>query len=244
MSIDLVMPSNHLILSCPLHLLPSVFPRIRVFSNELALHIRWPKYCSFSFSISPSNVYSGLVSFRTDWFDLLDVQGTLKNLLQHHSSKASVLWHSAFQLAHPYMTTGKNIALSIQIFVGKVMSLLYTMLSIFVIAFLSRSKHLILWLQSPSALTFKTSEIWLQPSTGLGEQTLWEHNKTLCPPGSKRNEWPDKRLNQTYLWVSGSLWWRHESTVAWHGIMSLTKVLEVEACWHKSFWKRLPLPLP
>ena len=96
MSIDLVMPSNHLILSCPLHLLPSVFPRIRVFSNELALHIRWPKYCSFSFSISPSNVYSGLVSFRTDWFDLLDVQGTLKNLLQHHSSKASILRHSAF----------------------------------------------------------------------------------------------------------------------------------------------------
>ena len=123
------MPSNHLILCCPLLLLPSVFPRIRVFFNESLLHIRWPKYWSFSFSISPSNEYSGLISFRMDWLDLLSVQGTLKSLLQHHSSKASILCHSAFfmiQLSHPYMTTIKIIALTRQTFVGKVMSLLFT----------------------------------------------------------------------------------------------------------------------
>ena len=127
MSIESVMPSNHLILCCPLILLPSVFPNIRVFSNELALHIRWPKYWSFSFSISPSNEYSGLISFRMDWFDLLAVQGTLKSHLQHHNSKASILQHSAFfivQLSHPYMTTGKTIALIIWTFVNKMMSLL------------------------------------------------------------------------------------------------------------------------
>ena len=126
------MPSNHLILCCPLLLLPSIFPSIRVFSNESALHIRWPKYWSFSFSISPSNEYSGLISFSMDWMDLLAVQGTLKSLLQHHSSKASILWHSAFfivQLSHPYMTTGKTIALTRRSFVGKVMSLLFNMLS-------------------------------------------------------------------------------------------------------------------
>ena len=120
------MPSNHLILCCPLLLLPSIFPRIRVFSNESALHIRWPKYWSFSFSISPSNEYSGMISFRMDWLDLLAVQGTLKSLLKHHSSKASILWHSAFfivQLSHPYMTTGKTIALTRWTFVSKVMSL-------------------------------------------------------------------------------------------------------------------------
>ena len=136
------MPFNHLILRCPLLLLPSIFPSIRVFFNEWALHIRWPKYWSFSFSISPSNNYSGLISFRTDWFDLLAVRGTLKSLLQHHSSKASIVWHSAFfmvQLSHPYMTTGKTIALTIWTFVGKVMSLLFNMLSRLVIAFLSRS---------------------------------------------------------------------------------------------------------
>ena len=142
------MPSSHLILCHPL-LLPSIFPSIRVFSKELALHIRWPKY--WSFSISPSNEYSGLISFKIDWFDLA-IQGTLKNLLQHHSSKASVLWCSAFfivQLSHPYMTTGKTIALTRQTFVGKVMSLVFNMLSRLVITFLSRSKHLLIsWLQS------------------------------------------------------------------------------------------------
>ena len=139
------MPSNHLILCHPLLLLPSIFPSIRVFSNKSALRIRWPKYWSFSISISPSNEYSGLVSFRMDWFDLLAVQWTLKSLLQHHSSKASILQCSAFfmvQLSHPYMTTGKTRALTIQIFVDKVMSFLFNMLSRFVIAFLPRSKHL------------------------------------------------------------------------------------------------------
>ena len=143
--IELVMPSNHLILCCPLLLLPSVFPSIKVFSKESVLHIRWPKYWSFSFSISPSNEYSGLISFRIDWFDLLTVQGTLKSLLQHHSSKASILWLSAFfivQLLHPHMTTGKTTALTRWTFVGKIMSLLFNMLSRLVITFLPRSKCL------------------------------------------------------------------------------------------------------
>ena len=145
MSIESVMPSNHLILCRPLLLLPSIFPSIRVFSNESDLHIRWPKYWSFSFSLSPSSEYSGLISFRIDWLDLLAVQGTLKSLLQHHSSKASILWFSAFftvQLSHPYMTTGKTIALSRWTFVGKVMSLLFNMLCGLVITFLPRSKRL------------------------------------------------------------------------------------------------------
>ena len=140
-----VMPSNHLILCCPLLLLPSIFPNIRVFSNEAVLLIRWPKYWSFSFSISPFNGYSWLISFRMDWLDLLAVQGTLKSLLQHHSSKASILECSAFfivQLSHPYMTTGKTIALARRTFVGKVMSLLFNMLSRLVIFFLPRSKCL------------------------------------------------------------------------------------------------------
>ena len=139
MSIELVMPSNHLILSHPLLLLPSIFPSIRVFSNQSALRIRWPKYWNFSFSISLCDEYSGLISFRMDWLDLLAVQGTLKSLLQHHSSKASILWRSAFfivQLSHPYMTTGKTIALTVWIFVSKVMSLIFNMLSRFVINFL------------------------------------------------------------------------------------------------------------
>ena len=143
MSIQSVMPSNHLILGCPLLLLPSIFPSIRVFSSELALPIRWPKYWSFSFLISPSNEYSGLISFRIDWLDLLAVQGILKSLLQHHSLKASILQCSAFfivQLSHPYMTTGKNIALTRWTFVSKVMSLLFNALSRFVMAFLSRSR--------------------------------------------------------------------------------------------------------
>jgi len=157
------MLSNHLILCYPLFLLPSIFPSIRVFSNELALLIRWPKCWSFSFSISPSNEYSGLISFRTDWFDLLAVQGALKSLLQHDSSKAPILWCSAFfmvQLSHPYMTTGKTIALMIWTFVGQLISLLFNTLSRFVIAFLPRSKRrLILWLQSPSAAIFEPKEI-------------------------------------------------------------------------------------
>ena len=139
------MPSNHLILCCPILFPPSIFPSIRVFSNESVLHIRWPKYWTFSFSISPSNEYLGLISFRMDWLDLLAVQGTLKSLLQHHSSKASILQRSAFfvvQLSHPYMATGKTIALTRQTFVGKVMSLLFNMLSRLVIIFLSRSKCL------------------------------------------------------------------------------------------------------
>ena len=160
MSIESVIPSNHLSLCCTLLLSPSIFPSIKVFSNESALLIRWPKYWSFSFNISPSNEQSRLISFRMDWLDLLAVQGTLKSLLQHHSSKASILWCSAFfivQLSHPYMTTGKTIALIRQTFVGKVMSLLYNaemlMLSRLVITFLPRSKHLLIsWLQSPSAV--------------------------------------------------------------------------------------------
>ena len=146
MSIESVMPSNHLIL-CHLLLLPSIFPSISVFSNESALCIRWPRYCSFSFNISPSNEYSGLISFRMDWFDLLAVQETLKSLLQHHSSEASILQCSTFfivQLSHLYMTTGKTIALTRWTFVGKVMSLLLNMLSRLVITFLPRSKHLLI----------------------------------------------------------------------------------------------------
>ena len=156
MSIESVMPSNHLILCHRLLLLLSIFPNIRVFSNESALCIRWPKYWSFSFNISPSNEHPGLISFRMDWLDLLAVHGTLNSLLQHHSSKASILLHSAFfivQLSHPYMTTGKTIALTRRTFVDKVMSLLFNILSRLIITFLPRSKHvLISWLQSPSAV--------------------------------------------------------------------------------------------
>ena len=163
MSIELVMPSNPLILCHPLLLLPSIFPSIRVFSNESAFHIRWPKYSSFSFNISPSNEHPELISLKVDWLDHLAVQGTLKILLQHHSSKASILWCSAFiivQLSHPYMTTGKTIALTRQSFVGKVMSLLFNMLSRLVIAFLPRSKHLLIsWLQSPSAVILEPPKI-------------------------------------------------------------------------------------
>jgi len=155
-----MMPSNHLVLRLPLHILLSVFLNIRVFSNELMLCISWPMYWSFSFSINPSNEYLGLISFTIDWFDLLDVQGTLKSLFQCHSSKASILYYSAFfvvQLLHPCMTTGKTIALTRGTFVGKVMSLLFNMLSRFVIAFLPRSKGLLIsWLKSLSALIFET----------------------------------------------------------------------------------------
>ena len=157
------MPSNHIILCHPLVLLPSIFPTIKVFSNESALCIRWPKYWSFSFTISPSSEHSGLISLRMDWLDLLAVQGTLKSLLQHHSSKASILRHSAFfivQLSQSYMTTRKTIALTRWTFVGKALSLLFNMLSRLVITFLRRSKHvLISWLQSPSAVILEPKKI-------------------------------------------------------------------------------------
>ena len=163
MSIKLVMPSSHLILCRPLLLLPSIFPSIRVFSNESVLYIRWPKYWSFSFKISPDNEQPGLISFRMDWLDLLAVQGTLKSLLQHHSSKASILRCSAFftvQLSHPYMTTGKTKALTRQTLDDKVMSLLFNILFRLVIAFLSRSKHLsISWLQSASVVILEPQNI-------------------------------------------------------------------------------------
>ena len=169
------MPSNHLFLCCPL-LLPSIFPSISIFSNESVLCIRWSKYWSFSFSIRPSNEYSRLISFRIDWFDLLEVQGTLKSLLQHHSSKASVLRCAAFfmiQLSHLYMTIGKIIALPIQIFVGKVMSLLFNTLSRFLIAFLPRSKHLLIsWLQS-------LSTVILQPKK-IRSATVSTFSPTIC----------------------------------------------------------------
>ena len=163
MSIKSVMPSSHLILCCPLLLLPPVLPSIRVFSHESTLHMRWPKYWSFSFSISPSKENPGLISFRMDWLDLLAVQGTLKSLLQHHSSKASILQCLAFfivQLSHPYMTTGKTIALTRRTFVSKVVSLLFNMLSRLVITFLPRSKRLLIsWLQSPSAVILEPRKI-------------------------------------------------------------------------------------
>ena len=158
-----VMPSSHLILCRPLLLLLPIPPRIRVFSSESTLHMRWPEYWSFSFSISPSSEHSGLISFRMDWLDLLAVQGTLKSLLQHHSLKASIFWHSAFftvQLSHPYMTTGKTITLTRRTFVGKVMSLLFNMLSRLVITFLPRNKPLLIsWLQSPSAVILEPPKI-------------------------------------------------------------------------------------
>ena len=163
MSTELVMPSNHLNLCCPLLLLPSIFPRIRVFSNESVLRIRWPKYWSFSFSIRPSNEYSKLISFRMDWLDLFAVQGTLKSLLQHHSSKPSILHCSGFfivQLLHPYMTTGKTIALTRWTFFSKIMCLFFNMLSRLVITFLPRSKRLLIsWLQSPSVVILEPRKI-------------------------------------------------------------------------------------
>ena len=163
MFIESVMQSNHLILCHPLLLLPSIFPNIRVFSNKSVLRIRWPKFWSFSFNISPSLEYSGLISFRMDWLDLLAAQGTLKSLLQHHSSKVSILWYSPLfivQLSHPYMTTGKTTALTRRTTVDKVMSLLFNMLSGLVITFLPRSKYIFIsWLQSPSAVILEAQKI-------------------------------------------------------------------------------------
>ena len=185
MPIESVMPSRHLILCHPLLLLPSIFPSIRVFSNESALRIRWPKYWSFSFSINPSNEHPGLISFRIDWLDLLAVQGTLKSLLQHHSSKASICWHSAFfmvQLSHPYMTTGKTIALTRRTFVGKVISLLFHMLSRLVITFFPRSKRLLIsWLHHP-----ETNPITIKPKavSHMAEQFSWVPLPTALHPGA------------------------------------------------------------
>ena len=163
MSIELVTPSNHLILCRPLLFLPSIIPSIKFFSNESVLHIRWPKYWSFSFNISPSNEYSRLISFRIDWFDLIAAQEALKSLLQHHSLKASILWHSAFfrvQFSHPYTTTGRTIALTVRSFVGKVRSRLFNTQSRFVVTFLLRSKRLLVsWLQSPSSVILEPKKI-------------------------------------------------------------------------------------
>ena len=171
-----VMPCSHLILYHPLLLPPSIFPNITVFSNESILHIRWPKYWSFSLSLSPSNEYSGLISFMIDWFDLLPVQGTLKSLLQHHSSEASILRHSAFflvQLSHLYMTIGKTIVLTRWTLIGKVMSLLFNMMSRLVKFFLPRNKHLFIsWLQSPSALILEPSDFSLQECYDMLKKNL------------------------------------------------------------------------
>ena len=175
MSIEPVMPSNHLIFCHPLLLLPSIFPSIRVYLTESILHIRWPKYWSFSLNISLSNEYSGLISFRIDWLDLLAVQGTLKSLLQHHRSKGSILQHLPFfilQLSHPYMTTGKTIALTRRTFVGKVMSLLFNMLSRLVTTFLPRNKCLLIsWLQPPSAVILEPQKIKSATVTGRRKLT-------------------------------------------------------------------------
>ena len=191
------MPSNHLILCCPLLLLPSIFPSIRVFSNESALLIRWPKY--WSFSISPSSEYSGLIFFRIDKFDLLAVQGTLKSLLQHHSSKASVLRSSAFfmvQLSHPYMTTGKILALTIQTFVSKVMSLLLNTLFRFVIALLPRSNCLLIsWLQSPSTVILESKKIKSERDEGLWGKQPQLLSSGFCGPVS----WSDSSFKQLRL---------------------------------------------
>ena len=178
MSIESVMPSKYLILYRPLFLLPSIFLRIRVFSNESVLYIGWPKYWSFRFNISPSNEYSGLISFRMDWLDHFAVQGTLKSLLRHHSSKASVLQHSAFfidQLSHPYMTRGKTIALTRWTFVGKVMFLLFYMLSRLVTTFLPRSKCLLIsWLQSPFAVILEPPKIKAVTVSIVSPSTGWD----------------------------------------------------------------------
>ena len=177
MPIESVMPSNHLILCRPLLLLPTIPPCIRVFSNDSTLRMRWSKYWSFSFSISPSSEHPGLISFRMDWLDLLEVHGTLKSLLQHHSSKASIFWHSAFftvQLSHPFTTTGKTIAFTRWTFVGKVILLLFNMLSRLLINFLPRSKHLLIsWLQSPSAVILEPKKIVSDYFFGLQNHCRW-----------------------------------------------------------------------
>ena len=204
MSIESVIPSNHLILYLLLLLLPSIFPSIRVISNESVLCIRWPKYWSFSFSISPSNEYSGLISFRIDWLDLLPVQGTLKSLLQHHSSKASILRRSVFfivQLSHPYMTTGKTIALTRWTFVGKVMPLLFNTLSSLVIAFLPRSKRLLIsWLQSSSTMI-------LEP------KKMKSHTLSTFPPSICHEVMGPVEITGQLLWSSPANLWNFPESV-------------------------------
>ena len=205
----MVMPSYHLILCRPFLLLPSIFPSIRVFPNKSALHIRWPKFWSLSFSISPSNEYSGLISFRIDWWDLLAVQGTLKSLLQHHSSKASILWCSAFfmvQLPHPYVTPGKTAILTIWTLVNKEISLLFNMLSRLVIAFLSRSRQfLISWLQSPSTVILepKTKKSVLASTFSL----------SICHEVMAKNKQTNKknRCQDLSIFFNAELW----VTAAW-----------------------------
>ena len=201
MSIELVMPSNHIILCHPLLLLASIFPCIRVFSNESALHIRWSKYWSFSFSISLSNEHSGLISFTMDWLELLAVQGTLKSLLQHHSSKASILQHTAFftvQHSHPYMTTGKTIALTRWTFVDKVMSLLYNTLSSFVIAFLPRSKRLLIsLLKSPSPVILEHPQNKVCPSFCFPIYLSWSA-ETSNPTSKERRLRGQRRAERNY----------------------------------------------
>ena len=184
------MPSHHLILCCSLLFLPLIFPSIRVFSNESIRHTRWPKYWSFSFNISPSNEHPGLISFRMDWLDLLALQGNLKSLLQHHSSKASIFWHLAFfivQLSHPYMTTGKTIALTRWPFVDKVMFLLFNVLSRLVITFLPRNKRLLIpWLQSPSAVILEPKKIKSATvstvSPSISHEVMGNYFFVLLPP--------------------------------------------------------------
>ena len=211
MSIESMMPSNYCILCHPLLLLPSIFPSIRVFSNESALHIRWPKYWNFSFNISLSNEHPGLISFRMDWLDLLAVQGTLKSLLQHHRSKASVLLCSAFfivQLSHPYMTTEKTIALTRWTFVDKVMSLLFNMLSGLIITFLPRSKHLLIsWLQSPSAVILEPPKI---KSATVSTVSPYISHEVMGPDAMIFIFWMlgTKDLILCKLW-----WWRHFPSV-------------------------------
>ena len=204
MSIESVMPSNHLILYLLLLLLSSIFPSIRVISNESVLCIRWPKYWSFSFSISPSNEHSGLISFRIDWLDLLPVQGTLKSLLQHHSSKASILRRSVFfivQLSHPYMTTGKTIALTRWTFVGKVMPLLFNTLSSLVIAFLPRSKRLLIsWLQSSSTMI-------LEP------KKMKSHTLSTFPPSICHEVMGPVEITGQLLWSSPANLWNFPESV-------------------------------
>ena len=200
MSIKSVMPSSHLILCPPFSSYPHSLPA-SVFSSESTLRIRWPKYLSFSFSISPSNEHPGLISFRMDWLDLLAVQGTLKSFLQHHTSKASILWHSAFftvQLSHPYMTTGKTIALTRRTFVGKVMSLLLNMLSRLVITFLPRSKRLLIsCLQSPSAVILESKKIKSDTVSTVSPST--SHDRVIKQDPGKLENWPLTGRETTFL---------------------------------------------
>ena len=225
------MPSSHLILCRPLLLLRSIPPSIRVFSNESTLCMRWTKYWSFSFSISPSNEHPGLISFRMDWLDLLAVQGTLKSLLQHHSSKASIFQLSAFstvQLSHPYMTTGKTIALTRRTFVGKVMSLLFNMLSRLVITFLPRSKHLLIsWLQSPSAVILEPKKI--------KSDTV----STVSPSVSHEVMGPDNMILVFWMWLGGSIchWIKSKNSLGWFfKKINLVPVYVYKFLMHKTFY--------